>query len=150
MLFIERVFTQHCFRSWYFFWRVNRIMSHCNVNFYYTSLNLLQILFYMMSFTCRWISSHKSLSLLDGFYLRLRLGEWEEGLGGTGYYVASINGMYRCSFYYWNISGLNNGSPWNTSLVSFPLFVFLAASLHKQIHINRIHSRIPEHLSLLV
>ncbi|KAI9087488.1 hypothetical protein K1719_030628 [Acacia pycnantha] len=39
----------------------------------------------------KWINSHMSLSHLNGFYLRLRLGKWEEGLGGTGYYVASIN-----------------------------------------------------------
>lgn len=30
---------------------------------------------------------------LDGFFLRLRLGKWEEGLGGTGYYVACITGI---------------------------------------------------------
>ncbi|KAK4856883.1 hypothetical protein QYF36_022304 [Acer negundo] len=35
---------------------------------------------------------HMSLEHLNGFYLRLRLGKWEEGLGGTGYYVACITG----------------------------------------------------------
>ncbi|KAI4345755.1 hypothetical protein L6164_012852 [Bauhinia variegata] len=43
----------------------------------------------------KWINSHMSISKLDGFFLRLRLGKWEEGLGGTGYYVASINGPQR-------------------------------------------------------
>ncbi|KAK1567959.1 hypothetical protein Q3G72_018653 [Acer saccharum] len=33
-----------------------------------------------------------SLEHLNGFYLRLRLGKWEEGLGGTGYYVACVTG----------------------------------------------------------
>ncbi|CAK9167947.1 unnamed protein product [Ilex paraguariensis] len=36
-----------------------------------------------------------SLLHLDGFFLRLRLGKWEEGLGGTGYYVACITGVHR-------------------------------------------------------
>ncbi|MQI72083.1 hypothetical protein EI017_25330, partial [Escherichia coli] len=39
----------------------------------------------------KWINAHGSISQLDGFFLRLRLGKWEEGLGGTGYHVASIN-----------------------------------------------------------
>ncbi|MED6183262.1 hypothetical protein PIB30_117211 [Stylosanthes scabra] len=39
----------------------------------------------------KWISGQGSISYLDGFFLRLRLGKWEEGLGGTGYHVASIN-----------------------------------------------------------
>ncbi|GAV69610.1 Plus-3 domain-containing protein [Cephalotus follicularis] len=43
----------------------------------------------------RWMNSHMSLSHLDGFYLRLRLGKWEEELGGTGYYVACITGSQR-------------------------------------------------------
>ncbi|KAK4266094.1 hypothetical protein QN277_027064 [Acacia crassicarpa] len=43
----------------------------------------------------KWISSRMSLSHLNGFYLRLRLGKWEEGLGGTGYYVASINEAHK-------------------------------------------------------
>ncbi|CAK8539199.1 unnamed protein product [Lathyrus sativus] len=38
----------------------------------------------------KWITSHGSISQLDGFFLRLRLGKWEEGLGGTGYHVAYI------------------------------------------------------------
>ncbi|XP_028190125.1 uncharacterized protein LOC114376283 isoform X4 [Glycine soja] len=37
------------------------------------------------------INTHGSISQLDGFFLRLRLGKWEEGLGGTGYHVAYIN-----------------------------------------------------------
>ncbi|XP_024023066.1 uncharacterized protein LOC112092093 [Morus notabilis] len=40
----------------------------------------------------KWKSSRMSLSQLDGFFLRLRLGKWEEGLGGTGYHVACIIG----------------------------------------------------------
>ncbi|KAK7308010.1 hypothetical protein VNO77_41561 [Canavalia gladiata] len=39
----------------------------------------------------KWINTHGSISQLDGFFLRLRLGKWEEGLGGTGYHVAYIN-----------------------------------------------------------
>lgn len=42
----------------------------------------------------RWMNSHTSLSHLDGFFLRLRLGRSEAGLGGTGYYVACINGKF--------------------------------------------------------
>ncbi|KAG5588040.1 hypothetical protein H5410_048474 [Solanum commersonii] len=41
----------------------------------------------------KWMNSHTSLSHLDGFFLRLRLGRSEAGLGGTGYYVACINGL---------------------------------------------------------
>ncbi|KAG8636765.1 hypothetical protein MANES_15G037000v8 [Manihot esculenta] len=40
----------------------------------------------------KWTNSHMSLSHLDGFFLRVRLGKWEKGLGGTGYYVACITG----------------------------------------------------------
>ncbi|CAL9242160.1 unnamed protein product [Arabidopsis halleri] len=40
----------------------------------------------------KWINTKKSVSGLEGFFLRLRLGKWEEGLGGTGYYVARIDG----------------------------------------------------------
>lgn len=29
---------------------------------------------------------------LDGFFVRLRFGKWEEALGGTGYHVARLNG----------------------------------------------------------
>lgn len=34
-----------------------------------------------------------SILHLKGFFLRLRLRKWEEGLGGTGYYVACITGF---------------------------------------------------------
>lgn len=40
-------------------------------------------------------NSHMSLSRLDGFFLRLRLGKWEKRLAGTGYYVACINETQR-------------------------------------------------------
>ncbi|KAK8495767.1 hypothetical protein V6N12_024996 [Hibiscus sabdariffa] len=40
----------------------------------------------------KWVNSQISLVHLEGFFLRLRLGKWEEGLGGTGYYVACITG----------------------------------------------------------
>ncbi|KAF8021010.1 hypothetical protein BT93_G1425 [Corymbia citriodora subsp. variegata] len=41
----------------------------------------------------KWMSAQTSPVHLDGFFLRLRLGKREEGLGGTGYYVACITGM---------------------------------------------------------
>ncbi|XP_059315859.1 uncharacterized protein LOC132066559 [Lycium ferocissimum] len=41
----------------------------------------------------KWMNSNTSLSHLDGFFLRLRLGKWEAGLGGTGYHVACITGL---------------------------------------------------------
>ncbi|GMP77293.1 hypothetical protein CsSME_00033603 [Camellia sinensis var. sinensis] len=43
----------------------------------------------------KWMNSNTSLLDLNGFFLRLRLGKWEEGLGGTGYYVACITGEQR-------------------------------------------------------
>ncbi|XVE65900.1 hypothetical protein DITRI_Ditri08aG0037100 [Diplodiscus trichospermus] len=43
----------------------------------------------------KWMNSQISLSHLEGFFLRLRLGKWEEGSGGTGYYVACITGAHR-------------------------------------------------------
>ncbi|XP_061354449.1 uncharacterized protein LOC133299062 isoform X2 [Gastrolobium bilobum] len=43
----------------------------------------------------KWINAHGSVSQLDGFFLRLRLGKWKEGLGGTGYHVAYINETRR-------------------------------------------------------
>ncbi|XP_065863152.1 uncharacterized protein [Euphorbia lathyris] len=42
----------------------------------------------------KWINSSLPVSHLDGFFLRLRLGKWEEGLGGTGYYAAYISGEH--------------------------------------------------------
>ncbi|KAM1724064.1 hypothetical protein ACFX13_022612 [Malus domestica] len=42
----------------------------------------------------KWMDSRTSLSLLEGFFLRLRLRKWE-GLGGTGYYVSCITGSQR-------------------------------------------------------
>ena len=36
-----------------------------------------------------------SCAHLKGFFLRLRLGKWDEGLGGTGYYVACITGINK-------------------------------------------------------
>ncbi|KAJ6689295.1 hypothetical protein OIU85_005674 [Salix viminalis] len=41
----------------------------------------------------KWTNSHTPPSHLDGFFLRLRLGKWEQGLGGAGYYVACITGV---------------------------------------------------------
>ncbi|CAA2955085.1 Zinc finger, CCHC-type domain containing [Olea europaea subsp. europaea] len=38
----------------------------------------------------RWKNSNVSLSHLNGFFLRLRIGKWGTRLGGTGYYVACI------------------------------------------------------------
>ncbi|KAF8113339.1 hypothetical protein N665_0051s0033 [Sinapis alba] len=43
----------------------------------------------------KWINSKKSVSGLEGFFLRLRLGKWAEGLGGTGYHVACIEGATK-------------------------------------------------------
>ncbi|KAK4382885.1 hypothetical protein Sango_2830000 [Sesamum angolense] len=43
----------------------------------------------------RWMDSDVSLSHLNGFFLRLRLGKLEAGLGGTSYYVACITGDAR-------------------------------------------------------
>ncbi|KAM5553007.1 hypothetical protein ABKV19_025307 [Rosa sericea] len=40
----------------------------------------------------KWMDSHTSLSNLEGFFLRLRLGKSETGLGGTRYYVSCITG----------------------------------------------------------
>ncbi|OVA05317.1 zinc finger protein [Macleaya cordata] len=40
----------------------------------------------------KWIKSPMSLHCIDGFFLRLRLRKWDEGLGGTGYFVACVNG----------------------------------------------------------
>uniref|UniRef100_A0A0E0JPD8 Plus3 domain-containing protein n=1 Tax=Oryza punctata TaxID=4537 RepID=A0A0E0JPD8_ORYPU len=41
----------------------------------------------------RWMRSPVMHTTLDGFFLRLRFGKWEEALGGTGYHVARINGV---------------------------------------------------------
>ncbi|GMI72007.1 hypothetical protein HRI_000870100 [Hibiscus trionum] len=38
----------------------------------------------------KWKNSRTSTPHLEGFFLRLRLAKWEQGLGGTGYYVACI------------------------------------------------------------
>ncbi|XP_052189439.1 uncharacterized protein LOC127799445 isoform X2 [Diospyros lotus] len=43
----------------------------------------------------KWMNSCGSLLHLNGFFLRVRLGKWEKGIGGTGYYVARIAGMAK-------------------------------------------------------
>ncbi|XP_057507079.1 uncharacterized protein LOC130790160 [Actinidia eriantha] len=43
----------------------------------------------------KWMNSTTSLSRLNGFFLRLRLGKWERGPLGTGYHVACITGEQR-------------------------------------------------------
>ncbi|XP_026449822.1 uncharacterized protein LOC113349988 isoform X1 [Papaver somniferum] len=40
----------------------------------------------------KWMKSPMPFACIDGFFLRLRLRKWDEGLGGTGYFVARING----------------------------------------------------------
>lgn len=40
----------------------------------------------------RWLRSPIMHTTLDGFFVRLRFGKWEEALGGTGYHVARLNG----------------------------------------------------------
>ncbi|GJN40528.1 hypothetical protein PR202_gb29754 [Eleusine coracana subsp. coracana] len=40
----------------------------------------------------RWLRSPIMHTRLDGFFVRLRFGKWEEALGGTGYHVARLNG----------------------------------------------------------
>ncbi|XXG67152.1 hypothetical protein AAC387_Pa06g0561 [Persea americana] len=43
----------------------------------------------------KWMKPPSSNFCLEGFFLRLRLGKWEEGLGGTGYHVACISEASR-------------------------------------------------------
>ncbi|XP_023635744.1 uncharacterized protein LOC17876627 isoform X2 [Capsella rubella] len=52
----------------------------------------VQVLRLTRTHVLKWLNTKKSVSGLEGFFLRLRLGKWEEGLGGTGYYVARIDG----------------------------------------------------------
>lgn len=40
----------------------------------------------------RWLRSPIMHTTLDGFFVRLRFGKWDEALGGTGYHVARLNG----------------------------------------------------------
>lgn len=47
---------------------------------------------FVLHVSCRWSKPPISKSSLEGFFLRLRLGKWEEGLGGTGYHMARISG----------------------------------------------------------
>eukprot|EP00262_Sarcandra_glabra_P018258 TRINITY_DN6488_c0_g8_i1.p1 TRINITY_DN6488_c0_g8~~TRINITY_DN6488_c0_g8_i1.p1 ORF type:complete len:424 (-),score=64.26 TRINITY_DN6488_c0_g8_i1:177-1280(-) len=42
----------------------------------------------------KWRKSPISHFCLEGFFLRVRLGKWEEELGGTGYHVACISGGF--------------------------------------------------------
>ncbi|KAI3825423.1 hypothetical protein L1987_06910 [Smallanthus sonchifolius] len=38
----------------------------------------------------KWMNSRSTVANLDGYFLRLRLAKWEEGVGEAGYYVACI------------------------------------------------------------
>ncbi|CAN8267699.1 unnamed protein product [Cochlearia groenlandica] len=51
----------------------------------------IQVLRLTRTDVLKWINTKKSVSGLEGFFLRIRLGKWEAGLGGTGYYVARID-----------------------------------------------------------
>ncbi|KAF8093107.1 hypothetical protein N665_0390s0015 [Sinapis alba] len=55
-----------------------------------TVFDAVQILRLTRTDVLKWINTKKSVWGLEGFFLRLRLGKWEEGLGGTGYHVARI------------------------------------------------------------
>lgn len=57
-----------------------------------TVFDAVQILRLTRTDVLKWINTKKSVWGLEGFFLRLRLGKWEEGLGGTGYHVARIEG----------------------------------------------------------
>ncbi|CAH8323080.1 unnamed protein product [Eruca vesicaria subsp. sativa] len=57
-----------------------------------TVFEAVQVLRLTRTDVLKWINSKKSVSGLEGFFLRLRLGKWAEGLGGTGYHVARIEG----------------------------------------------------------
>uniref|UniRef100_A0A2P2LGL0 Uncharacterized protein LOC105129485 isoform X1 n=2 Tax=Rhizophora mucronata TaxID=61149 RepID=A0A2P2LGL0_RHIMU len=46
----------------------------------------------------KWMKSCLPLSHLDGFFLRMRVRKWEEGLQGTRYCVACITGVQKESF----------------------------------------------------
>ncbi|VVB07217.1 unnamed protein product [Arabis nemorensis] len=54
--------------------------------------NAVQLLRITRTDVIKWMNTKKSVSGLEGFFLRLRLGKWEEGIGGTGYHVARIDG----------------------------------------------------------
>lgn len=41
----------------------------------------------------KWTNSRFSVAHLDGFFVRLRLAKWEEGAGGSRYYVAYVTGV---------------------------------------------------------
>ncbi|XP_024996936.1 uncharacterized protein LOC112529772 [Cynara cardunculus var. scolymus] len=41
----------------------------------------------------KWTNSRLSVAHLDGFFVRLRLAKWEEGAGGSRYYVACVTGL---------------------------------------------------------
>ncbi|KAI3700772.1 hypothetical protein L2E82_45410 [Cichorium intybus] len=41
----------------------------------------------------KWTNSRLSFVHLDGFFVRLRVAKWEEGEGGSRYYVACIRGL---------------------------------------------------------
>lgn len=47
----------------------------------------------------RWSKSPISNLTLEGYFVRVRLGKWEEGLGGTGYHMARIIGK-TCTIWY--------------------------------------------------
>ncbi|KAL1199694.1 hypothetical protein V5N11_019453 [Cardamine amara subsp. amara] len=57
-----------------------------------TVFDAVQVLRLTRTNVLKWINTKKSILGLEGFFLRLRLGKWKEGFGGTGYYVARIDG----------------------------------------------------------
>ncbi|KAL0548184.1 hypothetical protein IC582_012631 [Cucumis melo] len=72
--------------------QVHSFVDNQNSNISQAVFNAVKKLRLSRSNILKCMSSHMSLSLLDGFFLRIRLGKWEEGLGGTGYHVACIRG----------------------------------------------------------
>ncbi|KAG9134300.1 hypothetical protein Leryth_020033 [Lithospermum erythrorhizon] len=51
------------------------------------------------------MNSRVSLSYLNGFFIRLRIGKLESGQGGTGYYVASITAKNSKKYIAVNVGG---------------------------------------------
>ncbi|KAJ9537074.1 hypothetical protein OSB04_029807 [Centaurea solstitialis] len=43
----------------------------------------------------KWMNSRLPISSLDGYFVRLRLAKWEEGVGGAGYYVGRVTGSKK-------------------------------------------------------
>lgn len=80
------------------------------------------------------MNSRLPIENLDGYFLRLRLAKWEEGVGGTGYYVACITGITSHAFLPLRLHTAYMYLSLSESVKCSPFKVLIAVSIFREIN----------------